>query len=225
MSTVYEYIQTRSSYFIQENKVKIIFDTDFITDNVITMDISGTNIGNINFTTDHDTTVGLIVTAIDNLGGINAGLSPTDSSNHTIEVYGLTNTLVTITNVSITGGVSQTGYTIIDSRLSELVAQATSEIGCVFEAKGLTNKAIALTVMHWLALESNSGGSGNASNSGSIKSKKEGDLMISYGSLFSSSSGGAEIDPYLAMTGYGVELWGLWRSCIFRPRNRMSTIC
>lgn len=81
------------------------------------------------------------------------------------------------------------------------------------------NKAIFLLAAHQIALNQRNEDGGGSAPSGSIKSEKEGDLARSYGVESNDSN---QIDPYLAQTSWGVELWNLQRSCFFLPRTRMQ---
>lgn len=99
----------------------------------------------------------------------------------------------------------------------KLIAQATCETGfhC---SETLTNKAIALKVMHWLTLAAN--GAQSSGSTGSAKSLKEGDLSISFASTTSTSMG----DQYLSSTPYGLELIELGKQCFLTPLNRMVKV-
>ena len=101
-----------------------------------------------------------------------------------------------------------------DSKTLALIDQAECEIAPMC-SDALTNKAVALLVMHWLTLESN--GSQGSGSTGTVKSLKEGDLSISFGSFSSNTQG---VDPYLALTPYGLELYNLIRGCTFTVLNR-----
>lgn len=102
----------------------------------------------------------------------------------------------------------------LDPTIVALITQAECELATLCN-ETLTNKAVALLVMHWSTLAAN--GSQGSGSTGTIKALKEGDLSISYGSFSSNTSG---VDPYLALTPYGLELWRLIRSCIFTLLNR-----
>ncbi len=65
------------------------------------------------------------------------------------------------------------------------------------------NYAVALRAAHTLTIANRESGEGT----GSVKSRKEGDLSISYGTI-------KGIDGYLDQTSYGVELSGLIRGNI-----------
>lgn len=75
------------------------------------------------------------------------------------------------------------------------------------------NLAIALRAAHTLTLLQNAQSGLSAGGSGSIKSKKEGDLSVTFGG---SSDTGVKGD--LGQTSYGVELQSLIDSCIISTR-------
>jgi hypothetical protein len=102
----------------------------------------------------------------------------------------------------------------LDPIIVALITQAECELA-EFCSETLTNKAVALLVMHWATLADN--GSQGSGSTGTVKSLKEGDLSISFGSFSSSNQG---VDPYLALTPYGLELWSLIRGCTFTTLNR-----
>tara|TARA_R100001480_G_scaffold7635_5_gene15602 strand:- start:1757 stop:2134 length:378 start_codon:yes stop_codon:yes gene_type:complete len=103
----------------------------------------------------------------------------------------------------------------LDPVILALIDQATCEIESMCN-ETLTNKAIALLVMHWATLAAN--GSQGSGTTNSISSLKEGDLSISYGSSSSNSNQGG--DSYLSLTPYGLELISLIRGCTFTTLNR-----
>ena len=110
-----------------------------------------------------------------------------------------------------------------DPRISDLISLSTLQTGDCFGTK--KQLAIALRVMHWLAMEARNGGDGGSSTSGSgaagmIKSEKEGDLARSYG-----SGGFSDTKSDLVSTAYGQELLSLMRQCFFKPRTRLMGLC
>ena len=98
------------------------------------------------------------------------------------------------------------------ARIPDLITLATEQTGPVYDVH--IQLAIALLVLHWLALEAR----GAAGSPGPINSEREGDLARSYGSLGAGARGGD-----LAQTSWGVELQRLRDSVIFSARNRMVT--
>lgn len=118
-------------------------------------------------------------------------------------------------NISIADYISnRSDFDPNDPKTLALIDQAKCELA-EFCNEALTNKAVALLVMHWLTLAAN--GSQGSGSTGTVKSLKEGDLSISYGSFSSNTSG---VDPYLALTPYGLELYSLIRGCTFTFLNR-----
>lgn len=97
-----------------------------------------------------------------------------------------------------------------DSRLDDMVTMAGEQTGTVFGDQ--RNTAIALLVMHWLALEQIS----SSGQSGMIISEKEGDLSRSYGFTSNVKIGDAD----LGQTRWGIELLRMRKSNIFGPRDR-----
>jgi hypothetical protein len=75
-------------------------------------------------------------------------------------------------------------------------------------------KAVALLVLHQLALEKRNSESGGSSPSGQISSEKAGDVARSYSGGFFLGTVQSGIDPYLAQTSYGTELAALQSACI-----------
>lgn len=103
-----------------------------------------------------------------------------------------------------------------DSRLSDFIAQATVETDALLSTD-LTNKAIALLVLHWMTLadrdESNSG------ITGAVKREKEGKLEREYLQDYTLLRDHADF----AQTTWGIELLRIRRSSIVGPMNRFTT--
>lgn len=99
----------------------------------------------------------------------------------------------------------------------KLIAQAELQLGTHCN-EDLTNLAVALLVMHWLTIAAN--GSQGSGGTGSPQELEEGDLRISFASISSSS----KIDPFLAMSSYGIELFWLGKKCLLTPMNRMMSV-
>lgn len=104
---------------------------------------------------------------------------------------------------------------LTEPNLIDLINEAENEVGNEYPTSALRNKAVALTVMHWIAIHRRSGSSGT-SVSGAITSEKEGDLARSYGSVSSSGSG----DSDLSQTAWGLELMRLNNGTLLGPRTR-----
>lgn len=102
-----------------------------------------------------------------------------------------------------------------DPSLTTLISMATDETGD-YGTEGMTSKAVALLVCHWLALKAREGGSGSGI-AGALLSEKEGQLSRGYG-----SSGSAGIrSGDLGQTRWGLELLEHRRNRLFLPRTRM----
>jgi hypothetical protein len=111
------------------------------------------------------------------------------------------------------------GYSA-DTRVSPMILQAEDETGTAFGI--LRNAAIALLVLHWLAMDDRAGGSGGSlSNSvgGTIKREREGSLEREYMIDFSLT----KQFPDLSQTRWGMELIELRKKCILTPYNRFVT--
>jgi hypothetical protein len=219
--TVLQYLQSRSNFWPELNNVTVSFDIDFVTGNVIDMNVNGIAIVSVPFVNDQTTTITNLINSVSNISSVRAELDSSDPANRTIIINGLSKTLVTVDTVIVTGGASQAVAEITLSRWYELLSDATDWVGSTFTACGQTNKAIAMLIMHWLTLEANGGGSGNAVT-GSVKSKKEGDLSQTYAVGSSSNSNGP--DGYYQQTVYGQEYLQIRYRCIMRPMNRMTQI-
>lgn len=96
----------------------------------------------------------------------------------------------------------------VDARVTDLITLATQDIGSVFGSK--TNDAIALLVLHWIALDARAGGFAP----GAIKSEKEGDLARSFG------GSGSKTLTDLDSTSWGLQLKRLRNALIFSARDR-----
>lgn len=89
---------------------KVAFDADFVTGNVINASVNGTAITAVNFTTDHLTTMNLLIAAIDGLTGVECVLDTTDVNNRTLLVR--TKFADALVTAVVTGGASQAVATI-----------------------------------------------------------------------------------------------------------------
>jgi len=101
-----------------------------------------------------------------------------------------------------------------DPGINDLITEATLEVSeTEYNTDALRNKAIALIVMHWLALKTRDETGGTA---GVVKSEKEGDLASTSG-----ASGSIDIgDPYYSQTSWGLEFIRLQNQSFMLPRNR-----
>lgn len=102
-----------------------------------------------------------------------------------------------------------------DARISDMIEQATLEIGEVFVGD-LRNKAIALLILHWLFLDDRD--SNNQGIGGTVKREREGMLEREYMLDFSLT----KKYPDLSQTKWGLELIRLRRSSIMTARNRFT---
>lgn len=94
------------------NQTTLVFDADFVTDNDIDLDINGTSITTVEFDTDHDTTVAALAAEIaGNADVASATVSAADTDSRTIIINGVDNTVINLTNIAVTNGVSQASGT------------------------------------------------------------------------------------------------------------------
>jgi len=101
----------------------------------------------------------------------------------------------------------------IDPSIDDLISAATDLIS--ESAFGINySKAIALLVCHQMAINVRDASSGGSSPSGNISSQKTGGLSISYSGGFFTGTVQSAIDPYLAQTAWGIELYHLKQSYI-----------
>jgi|GEM_PF-1382405 hypothetical protein len=114
-----------------------------------------------------------------------------------------------------------------DPRLPTLIAYATEKTGSRLFACGgnVAQEAIALRVLHWLALENQMGGNpgigttSGVNSAGVITGEHEGDLSRSYANVMEKCYSAA-----LSMTPYGVELQALVQGNVFAPMTRAPLI-
>lgn len=105
-----------------------------------------------------------------------------------------------------------------DPRVSDYISLAKLNLASrAFGAK--YEYAVALLVLHQIAIESQSSSGANAI--GPVSSKKEGQLAVTFGGV---SSNTPWTKQYLMSTAYGQELQFLYNSTIFTPRNRFSNV-
>jgi len=107
--------------------------------------------------------------------------------------------------------VARCSTVVINARVNSLITLSTEQTGSVFGTR--TNDAIALLVLHWLALDARNGG-GVGGAGGAITSETEGQLSRSYG------GGMINNNNELASTSWGLELLRLRNTMIFSARNR-----
>jgi len=80
---VFSYPGEKKAYAYSLDTGKIVFDGDFVTSNTIDITVNGEAMGQVTFTTDHDTTAGLVVDALNAMTGVEAALDATDTDNRT----------------------------------------------------------------------------------------------------------------------------------------------
>lgn len=96
-----------------------------------------------------------------------------------------------------------------DDAARNLYIELATERTNVCFYKGKTNQAIAYLTAHMMTL-SDPNGAHSGGESGSVASKKEGDLSISFAPLGGgANAGNSGISPDLSQTHYGTQLAGL----------------
>ena len=103
-----------------------------------------------------------------------------------------------------------------DERVPGLVVLAEEKTN-VYAYGDQTAEAVALLVLHWLTRSDQS--SAGVSAPGALSMEREGSLQRQYLVDFSLTKS----QPDLTQTGWGMELLGLRKTCIFSPRTRMTT--
>jgi len=101
----------------------------------------------------------------------------------------------------------------LNPNISLLISHAEIETGNVYGSEDLRNKAVALLVCHWFALQMRD--VSDAGVTGNIISEKEGDLSRSFGDVSLNTT-----NLYLSQTSWGLELMQLQDSRIMLPFNR-----
>lgn len=95
----------------KNDNAQIVFDADFVTSNTIDLDVNGVSITQVTFTTDHDTTAGLLVAAIAALTGVTCTLNASDANNRTFDIE-TDGVAITISNIVVAAGASQAGSAV-----------------------------------------------------------------------------------------------------------------
>ena len=106
---------------ITNSQATIQFDADFVTSNTIDLKVDGVAISQVTFSSDHDTTAGLVRDAIDALTGISAILDPADANNRTFIVT-LDSELanIAVTDVIVAAGAGQAGSVVTVTTIDNL---------------------------------------------------------------------------------------------------------
>lgn len=89
---------------------KLAFDADFVTGNTIDITVNGVAATQVTFTTDHDTTAGLVVAAVAALTGVECVLDSGDVNNRTFLIQ--TKGRDALVTEDVQGGASQATGTI-----------------------------------------------------------------------------------------------------------------
>lgn len=95
----------RCRVFTKDN-CSLLYDADFVTSNKINGTVNGVAWTEVDFTTDHDTTAGLVRDAINALAGVTCILDTGDANNRTFLIEMEDGSVITVTTV-VTGGASQ----------------------------------------------------------------------------------------------------------------------
>ena len=102
--------EDEKAYSFYLDTVKLVFDADFVTGNLVDLKVNTVAITQVPFNTNHNTTAGDLVTAIGALTGVECTLDPADASNRTFLIR-TKGTTCLVTDVAVTGGASQAGDT------------------------------------------------------------------------------------------------------------------
>lgn len=97
-------------YSFKKDVGKIVFDADFVASNSIVITVNGVDTAAVVFDTDHDTTMNLVLAAINALTGVEAVLDATDTDNRTF--YILVKGETAVVSEAVTGGAGQASGTI-----------------------------------------------------------------------------------------------------------------
>lgn len=111
LGLVYGADKTKQVALPFKDTATLVFDADFVTSNTIDLDVNGVSITQVTFTTDHDTTAGLLVAAIEALTGVTCVLDTGDVNNRTFIITAV-GTDIVVDNVVVAAGASQAGSTV-----------------------------------------------------------------------------------------------------------------
>ena len=98
-------------YPFKNDTAKFVLSADLVTLNVVDMDVNGVSMASVTFDTDHDTTMDLIVAALNAITGVEAVLDTDDGDNRTILIR-TKGADAAITNQAVTLGASQATITV-----------------------------------------------------------------------------------------------------------------
>lgn len=103
--------EVENAQTLKLDTAKLVFSTDLVASNVINMKVNTVAMSPVTFLTDHVTTMGLIVTALRAMTGVEAVLDPADTNNRTIWVRTKDKTC-SVTDALVTLGAGQATITI-----------------------------------------------------------------------------------------------------------------
>jgi hypothetical protein len=116
---------------------------------------------------------------------------------------------------------ARSGFDILDPKIDQLIELSrTRLLPDSFDTNATYEYAVALLVMHWLALNKQSACFNNMGGVGGVKSISEGQLSISFGALSGSNFNSMLSD--LQQTSFGVELASLLETAIIPPATRFG---
>lgn len=108
---VFSYAGDSVNLYTFKNDVgKIVFDADFVTGNTIIITVNGVDTSAVVFVANHNTTIDLVLAAINALSNVEAVLDPDDFDNRTF--YILEKGVEAVVSASVTLGGSQASGTI-----------------------------------------------------------------------------------------------------------------
>jgi len=105
--------------------------------------------------------------------------------------------------------------------IDNLITLSSTRLSAIaFDTTDTYNYAVALLVMHWMTLKTQSQITNNVGGIGGVKSITEGRLAISFGTVVGNNIN--SMLPDLQMSSYGVELGSLIETVIIPPVNRFG---
>lgn len=132
----------KSLYPFLQDTVKSVYSVDLVTGNLIDINVNGADMVQVPFNTDHDTTMDDIITALNNMTGVDAVLDADDANNRTLIIRTKGATAV-VTNV-VTGGAGQPTVTNTSTTAQIFVGitARTANAPGVYEVKDAVNVLI-----------------------------------------------------------------------------------
>lgn len=107
---VFSYPGEKNAYGYYNDLAKLVFDADFVASNTIDITVNTVAITQVTFTTDHDTTAGLVRDAIAALDGVECVLDTDDATNRTFLIR--TKGATAAVTEAVAAGASQADGTI-----------------------------------------------------------------------------------------------------------------